>query len=48
MWSKSQIERAVDAERAAEAHAAEHGELGPAFQQQPHELQEILLSQRNG
>ena len=40
---EAERERAVDRQRAAEAHAAEHLEFAPALQQQPDELQEILV-----
>src|SRR5918911_1654959 len=36
-------ERFIDAERAAEAHAAEHGELAPPLQQKANQLQEVLV-----
>src|SRR6185503_3312079 len=36
-------ERLVDVERAAEAHAAEHGELAPPLEQQADDLEEVLV-----
>ena len=40
---EAEREGAVDGERAAEAHAAEHRELAAPFQQQADELEEILV-----
>jgi hypothetical protein len=40
---EAHFERAFDGESATETHAAEHCELAPAFQQQPDDLQEILV-----
>ena len=40
---EAHFERAVDGHGAAEAHAAEHAELGAALEQQPDHLQEVLV-----
>ena len=40
---EAQLERAVDRYRAAKPHAAIHRETRPAFEQQAHDLQEILV-----
>ena len=40
---EAQLERAVDGDGAAEAHAAEHRELAAPFEQQPDDLQKILV-----
>ena len=40
---ESHFKRALNRQRAAEAHAAKHGELLPPLQQQPDDFQEILV-----
>ena len=40
---EAERKRAVDRQRAAEPHAAEHLEFAPPLQQQPDELQEVLV-----
>ncbi len=42
-WSKPSSNALVDGQRAAEAHSAEHAELLPPLQQQPDDLQKILV-----
>ena len=37
------LKRAINGQRAAEAHAAEHRELAAALQQQADDLQEVLV-----
>ena len=40
---KAKLESAVDGDGPAEAHAAEHLELRAAFQQEPDDLEEVLV-----
>ncbi len=40
---EAEAECIVDAERSAEAHAAEHPELGPPLEQEPDQLEEVLV-----
>src|ERR1700754_3651200 len=40
---KAQLERLIDAQRAAEPHTAVHGELTAPFEEQPDHLQKILV-----
>ena len=42
-WSKPMRHRVVERQRAAEAHAAEHREFVAALEQQPDELEEVLV-----
>jgi hypothetical protein len=40
---EAQLEGAVDCDRAAKTDAAIHREIGPALEQEAHDLQEILI-----
>jgi hypothetical protein len=40
---ETELERVLECDRPAEAHAAVHGEFGAALEQQAHQLQEVLV-----